>query len=202
LTAIRIRGLGEPAPAFNLRSNAAILHLGIQALLHDQTKSAMPRPARAFGLSDIVSGQLVSSPYICRSCRHLALRQRLASQQSLRHASSAEIPFTEKVRRKIWAKDNTPSLEDPYDGESFLERRRKERARQKEAQELIALEKENATQRVAPSGRPPRAVDGDPDSGYVPKDYAPSETWDGLEHVGHKGHWRDIPPQPEDEFDA
>jgi hypothetical protein len=158
----------------------------------------MPRPTRAFGLSDIVTGQLVSSPYICRSCRHLALRQHLAHRQSLRHASSKEIPLTEKIRRKIWGTDNPPGLADPYGGESFFERRRKERALQKEAREPKDWEEEHV---------PPATVErhggalGPIDEG-VDSEYVPAETWDGLEHVGHKGHWQDIPPKPEDTFDA
>lgn len=32
------------------------------------------------------------------------------------------------------------------------------------------------------------------------KEYQPAETWDGLRHVGHKGHWRDIAPQKGDEY--
>lgn len=160
----------------------------------------MPRPTIAFALGDLVSGYLLSSPYICRSCRHLALRQPLARPQSLRHASSEQIPFTERARRKIWATDTTPGLEDPYDGESFLERRRKERTHAKEAQELKALEEEHATERVGPSSTGSPAIDEDADSPFVSKDYVPAETWDGLEHVGHKGHWRDIPPKPEDDF--
>jgi hypothetical protein len=156
----------------------------------------MPRPTRAFNLIDTTSRQLVSSPYICRSCRHVALRQRLTSRQSLRHASSEEISLTEKARRKIWATEKPPALADPYDGESFLARRRKERAREKEAQELKQLEEEQG-----PRARP-RAIAEDADNDYVPKQYVASETWDGLEHVGHKGHWRDIPPKLEDHFVA
>lgn len=163
----------------------------------------MPRPTRAFGLGDIVTGQLVSSPYICRSCRHLALRQHLAHRQSLRHASSKEIPFTEKIRRKIWGTDNPPGLADPYGGESFFERRRKERALKKDARELNELEEEHAPPAmVERHDGALRAIDEDADSEYVQKEYVPAEMWDGLEHVGHKGHWRDIPPKPEDKFDA
>jgi hypothetical protein len=161
----------------------------------------MPRPAHSFGLSDIATGKLVSAPYICRSCRHLALRQRVTSWQSLRHASSEEIAITEKVRRKIWGTDNPPGLADPYGGESFLEKRRKERALQKEAQELKESEEEHATPAMLErSGGTTQAMDSNAGSDYLPKEYVRSETWDGLEHLGHKGHWRDIPPKPEDEF--
>ena len=31
-------------------------------------------------------------------------------------------------------------------------------------------------------------------------EYKPAETWNGLEHVGHKGHWSDIPPVRDDAF--
>jgi hypothetical protein len=120
----------------------------------------------------------------------------------LRHSSSKRIPFVEKLRRSIWAKDSTPSTEDPYDGGNFLERRSKERAQANEARVLKELEEENAVQRVAPSGVKSQAVDGDARNDYMPREYVPSETWDGLEHVGHKGHWRDIPPTPEDDFQA
>src|SRR5271163_3708978 len=139
----------------------------------------MPRPTRAFGLSDIGIGQLVSSPYICRSCRHLALRQHLAHRQSLRHASSEEIPITEKVRRKIWGTDNPPGLADPYGGESFLEKRRKERALQKEAQEL--KEKHTPPAMLGRPGGTTQTMDSNAGSDYLPKEYVRSETWDGLE---------------------
>ena len=142
----------------------------------------MPRPPRISGLGDIVTGNLVSSPYICRSCRHLAWRQRLASHQSLRHASSEDIPFREQVRNRI--RPATSVIPDPYSGESYLERRRKERALQKEVRNRQEAE------------------DDDADRDFVPKEYTPSETWDGLEHIGHKGHWRDIEPKPEDYFQA
>lgn len=47
-----------------------------------------------------------------------------------------------------------------------------------------------------------------------PQEYVPAETWDGLEHMGHKtsrdqmsrvrfeGHWADLPPKPEDLYEA
>lgn len=47
-----------------------------------------------------------------------------------------------------------------------------------------------------------------------PREYVPAETWDGLEHMGHKvskgkksevkfeGHWADLPPKLEDSYEA
>lgn len=46
------------------------------------------------------------------------------------------------------------------------------------------------------------------------QEYIPADTWDGLEHMGHKtvvnkkkkeifeGHWADLPPTPEDTYEA
>ena len=31
--------------------------------------------------------------------------------------------------------------------------------------------------------------------------YNEARSWEGLEHVGHKGHWKDLPARPEDKFD-
>ncbi|KIV84471.1 hypothetical protein PV11_00247 [Exophiala sideris] len=30
--------------------------------------------------------------------------------------------------------------------------------------------------------------------------YNEARSWEGLEHVGHKGHWKDLPARPEDQF--
>ena len=43
------------------------------------------------------------------------------SPSTIRHNSSGSIPFTEKVRRKLWGTDNPPGLKDPYGGGSVLE---------------------------------------------------------------------------------
>jgi hypothetical protein len=49
-----------------------------------------------------------------------------------------------------------------------------------------------------------------------PQEYVPADTWDGLEHLGHKtvitkknkdkeekfgGHWADLRPEPEDSYE-
>lgn len=31
------------------------------------------------------------------------------------------------------------------------------------------------------------------------EDYVQARTWDGLEHVGHQGHWKDLPAQKDDQ---
>jgi hypothetical protein len=57
-------------------------------------------------------------------------------------------------------------------------------------------------------------VETAPDYSEEPQEYVPAETWDGLEHMGHKtsideekhvrfeGHWADLPPKPEDSYEA
>ena len=32
--------------------------------------------------------------------------------------------------------------------------------------------------------------------------YVPATTWDGLEHLGHKGHWTDLPPKGADAYQS
>jgi len=40
------------------------------------------------------------------------------------------------------------------------------------------------------------------DTDTVPvQSYVEAQTWDGLEHVGHRGHWKDIPAKPQDQFE-
>ena len=34
----------------------------------------------------------------------------------------------------------------------------------------------------------------------TPEEYVPATTWDGLEHLGHKGHWADLPPTAVDTY--
>ena len=34
----------------------------------------------------------------------------------------------------------------------------------------------------------------------IHQEYKPAQTWDGLEHIGHKGHWKDVAPTLEDEY--
>ena len=170
-----------------------MLHLQSRDEFHDiRIERTMPRPMRSFGLNDLALGQLTPSVYICSTCRHLALRQRIAKQQSLRYASSSNIPFTEKIRRRIWGTDNPPGLADPYGGESFLERRARERALQRQPRQDNAVEEE-----VEEVEEETRVID---QKDLMDHEYKPADTWEGLRHVGHKGDWRDMPPTLADEF--
>jgi hypothetical protein len=125
-----------------------------------------------------------------------------------RYASNSNLPFTEKIRRKIWGTDNPPGLADPYGGPSFLERRRMEREqREKGEQRAQALPEEEAeTQEYLEPQREmtqqrPNIVDREfEDDDFGHQEYEPAQTWDGLPHIGHRGNWKDIPPKPEDEY--
>ena len=32
------------------------------------------------------------------------------------------------------------------------------------------------------------------------EEYNEAITWDGLEHLGHQGHWKDLPADSKDEY--
>ncbi|KIX02458.1 uncharacterized protein Z518_08399 [Rhinocladiella mackenziei CBS 650.93] len=49
---------------------------------------------------------------------------------------------------------------------------------------------------------PPPMPEGRRDPNLPPmEEYVEAQTWDGLELIGHKGHWKDLPPKSEDEFE-
>ena len=132
--------------------------------------------------------QATQVPYVCSSCRHQAQSLQL---QTIRNASSG-LPFTERLRRKIWGTDSPPGLKDPYGGPSYFERRRQDSQTEREVIEPPAEEPETfepeppptASQRqnAKKSGRFEEVYMHDP----VKEDssYEPADTWDGLPRVG------------------
>ncbi|ETN47004.1 uncharacterized protein HMPREF1541_01194 [Cyphellophora europaea CBS 101466] len=160
-----------------------------------------------------------SSPYICASCRTRAAASSHASAQSrqqLRHSS--DIPFTEKIRRKIWGTDNPPGLKDPYGGPSFLERRlaQRKQAQQSAGQELSQETSQevqsqlDAAHEDQPTVRSSPRNNSAPDSWVVDRSdaeplkpsrgtYEPAISWEGLDWVGDKGEYQF---QEENEVDA
>lgn len=153
-----------------------------------------------------------STPYVCAACRSLHPSQ---SSQQVRHDSN--IPFTEKLRRKIWGTDNPPGLKDPYGGPSFLERARAERkrARQQQSGELEQPEPQPQQPDTEPEprsqldlpppsaaggGRSPSVLDRADAQQYHSSPHEPASTWDGLEWVGHKGEYKFQEPKEEDHY--
>ena len=142
------------------------------------------KPATRLGTLVASVGQKPTTQYgfVCLHCRH---RSALAAQKGAlstsipiptqRHASSTSdnIPFSEKIRRKIWGTDNPPGQEDPYGGLSIAEQRR-------------AMDKNKKDPGVL--------AEAGPEAGVVPPDaaasnYVPATTWDGLEQIGGATGW-------------
>jgi hypothetical protein len=94
--------------------------------------------------------------YLCSACRHRAFNT------SSPLPAGAKVPFTEKVRQRIWGTENPPGLKDPYGNESIFDQANKA------------------------SGTPKRRSRA---KKVDDADYVPAETWDGLEFVGGFGGW-------------
>ena len=150
------------------------------------------------------------STFICKQCRKQALSpgstllhatyvpRRYASSGGDKDESEKEkIPYTEKLRRKIWGTDLPPGQKDPYAKLSPEQRQQEieERELQRAEREL-----EEDNERLAREGKTIAAVEPeirteseevdvddlvlDPEEGYVPALSA-----DGLERLGGATGW-------------
>ncbi|RQM04578.1 hypothetical protein DH86_00004218 [Scytalidium sp. 3C] len=79
-----------------------------------------------------------------------------------------KLPFTEKVRRRIWGTDKPPGQADPYGGGSVFDR-----SKPQYENEVQEREERQASRTV------PTDLSG----------YEPAANWDGLEMVGGWGNW-------------
>ncbi len=173
-------------------------------LCPDQVPPVMANTQRIPALFSHISPKPRSSPYVCQNCRQQLRRVRSPNSHQLRHATT---PFTEKLRRKIWGTDNPPGLKDPY-GPGWAERRAAVKAQQEPGQTKAA----DVDEREWMAGGRPNLVDRDFDDKFEDdpvsfkddlgqdENYKPAETWDGLQHVGHRGSWEDMPPLLGDEY--
>jgi len=119
------------------------------------------RPGRSIDLLRARATAQTPSPYLCSACK---LQATSFSTTSIRAArNNGKVPFTEKIRQRIWGTDKPPGLEDPY-GDRSVFNKTKKRARVEEAEEGEQLEAAKPT----------------PDLST----YEPASTWDGLEEVG------------------
>lgn len=147
--------------------------------------------------------------YVCPSCRYQAACQRIPHRQNRRNASSG-LPFTEKLRRRIWGTDNPPGMKDPYGGPGYFERRRQQGREGREGPISTPPEPEPAPPepertpidhyQYATEDRIASRSVPENDPAHEDPQYVPAETWDGLERVGLSGHWREKPPVPEESF--
>ena len=104
------------------------------------------------------------SPYLCASCRCQATSFSTTTTWSAR--ANTNVPFTEKIRQKIWGTDQPPGLEDPYGDKSVFDQTQK---RTKEREVEIRSEPQSAA--------------------ITDSTYEPAATWDGLQKVGGFGNW-------------
>ena len=148
-----------------------------------------------------------TTPYICASCRSQAPISSIPSQPSqIRHNSN--LPFTERLRRRIWGTDNPPGLKDPYGGPSFLERRLAERRG-----EQVSRQESQPTQLEEPSSEVPapmrreaispkrQAVETRAPVVKEPKPYEEATTWRGLKWIGETGSYRHMPRTEADDYE-
>jgi len=149
------------------------------------------------------------SNYVCRQCRRSLKPVQVVPQQQ-RNASSRpeDLPFAERVRRKLW-KGPPPGPEnvDELYGKGFIDTIRDEKkktaAKRRELaeidRELEEAELEAATEQPE---RTPNVVSMAPSSSAAgdSEDYKGAKTWDGLEAIGHKGDWREMTPKKHDEY--
>lgn len=150
-----------------------------------------------------------STPYVCASCRGRAVIPSRAQQQT---RLNSDVPFTEKLRRKIWGTDNPPGLKDPYGGPSFLERRmgrgqqaQQEQSGDSETQPRSQLDiVEQQPQTSYQSKYAPQVVDRADARQYKTStpdaEYEEAETWEDLQWVGHKGEYQFIESKEQDEY--
>ncbi|KAI9881269.1 MAG: hypothetical protein M1830_005555 [Pleopsidium flavum] len=133
---------------------------------------------RSFDLLERSYSRTLRASFVCLACRTglSSASQRAAlstsaaprAQQDGRD-SSGKIPFTEKIRRRIWGTDSPPGEADPYGNLSTFDQTKK---REKTSLEPEEDSEEDPEEEDAAGVGPDR-------NGYVP-----ATTWDGLEQVG------------------
>ncbi|WEW59061.1 hypothetical protein PRK78_004529 [Emydomyces testavorans] len=162
----------------------------------------MPVGARLIAPLEAVPCRASSARYVCSTCRRQFLPL-FPSRPIIKHPSrrynssdSNKLPFTEKVRRKLWGTDNPPGLKDPYGGESFLEKKLREKREARTIETSQSQPKPDEAEYV-PEEQAMSATDAPM---AEPEKYIPATTWDGLEHVGTSGQWWEYPPTREDRF--
>jgi hypothetical protein len=165
--------------------------------------------------------------YVCKTCKNQTSQSRIGLGHLRNYASRDNLPFTEKVRRKIWGTDNPPGLADPYGGPSFLEKRKMKREAARRGEQYV--EQEYRPQTQLPMEEIPQAEEGIPASTRLQtredttddqmfsaseelaemerdlppmEKYVPAETTDGMEEVGHLGHWTSFSEQPQDQYSS
>ncbi|KAH8808548.1 ribosomal subunit 39S-domain-containing protein [Xylogone sp. PMI_703] len=123
------------------------------------------RLERSIDLVRARSSLNAASPAFCTACR-----VQTTSFSTYPTSPAQKVPFTEKVRRRIWGTDKPPGQADPYGEPSFVEKLKQQRTSEREFQER----QEAQAARTVPTD-----LTG----------YEPATNWDGLERVGGYGNW-------------
>ena len=112
------------------------------------------------------------SSYICVQCRHQLQKASITTSVSRKAQSKANgtVPYTERIRRRIWGSETPPGLEDPYGNRTILDKSQKN-GKGSEAREAIP-----------DVDAPTAALDAQ-------AEYVPATSWDGLEHIGGATGW-------------
>ncbi|KAL9120505.1 MAG: hypothetical protein Q9187_002939 [Circinaria calcarea] len=110
--------------------------------------------------------------YVCVKCRHQLQKASITTSASPKAPSQAndKVPYTERIRRRIWGSERPPGLEDPYGNRSVLD---KSQNKGKEPVASEAIPDVNASS---------KALDAQ-------AEYVPATSWDGLEHIGGATGW-------------
>lgn len=168
-----------------------------------------------------------SSNYVCRQCRRNAHPSLIATQQRQFASESPEnLPFAEKVRRKLW-KGKPPgpeNVDDLYGGPGVLEtmykERRERRARRKPSPSPAHVHSDAPAGSQAPTTAsrmaqtnvreqkteegilaPPKKAKVAMEEAVQEKpDYKPATSWEGLTVIGSSGHWKEEPVLAIDEY--
>ncbi|MCJ1386501.1 hypothetical protein MMC17_009627 [Xylographa soralifera] len=83
------------------------------------------------------------------------------------------MPYTEKIRRKIWGTQDPPGQADPYGDASILDQTKKQTPKpEPELMDQVSTAKDKPLSSSA---------------AYA--DYVPANTWDGLDHIGGATGW-------------
>lgn len=126
-------------------------------------------------------GVRVSSylPYVCLQCQRRGVTAARQATPPLQipiqpRRSASSVPFTERLRQKIWGTTAPPGPENPYGAPGTFEQHRKKNL------EKRAAEAGPQEERIA---NKPAVIDEDTDS-----EVGEATTWEGMRVVGQKDY--------------
>lgn len=118
-------------------------------------------------------------PYVCLQCQRRAVTAARQANPPLRtpvqsRRSASSVPFTERLRQKIWGTTAPPGPENPYGAPGTFEQHRKKNL------EKRAAEAGPQEERIA---NKPTVIDED-----IGSEVGGATTWEGMRVVGQKDY--------------